>query len=39
MFDVEFLELAEANQFYVKNDFLVLKEIELHKGVKSYIYM
>ncbi len=29
----------EANQFYVKNGFLILKEVELHKGVKSYIYV
>ncbi len=29
----------EANQFYVKNGFLVLKEVELHKGIKSYIYI
>jgi N-acetylglutamate synthase-like GNAT family acetyltransferase len=29
----------EANQFYVKNGFIILKDIELHKGESSYIYM
>lgn len=29
----------EANQFYAKNGFKVLKEVELHEGVKSYIYV
>jgi len=29
----------EANQFYVKNGFEIVKELELHEGVKSYIYV
>ena len=29
----------EANQFYVKNGFVLVKELELHEGVKSYIYV
>jgi len=29
----------EANKFYEKNGFSLLNEVELHKGVKSYIYI
>ncbi len=29
----------EANQFYIKNGFELLKEVELHKGIGSYIYV
>jgi len=29
----------ESNKFYEKNGFEVLKEIEIHKGILSYIYM
>jgi len=29
----------ESNKFYEKNGFEILKEIEMHKGTLSYIYM
>jgi len=29
----------EANIFYQKNGFIKIKEIELHKGIKSFIYI
>ena len=29
----------EANIFYKKNGFIKIKEVELHKGIKSFIYI
>jgi len=29
----------KANRFYLKNGFIQIKEIELHKGEKSFIYI
>ena len=31
--------MLEANRFYASNGFTKIKEIELHKGTISYLYM